>query len=232
MSHCPLRQHRQPCRARPSNPPAPCSFCSALLLLHLHAAAAGVVCICRNFVSRLRLPPPHAAVAAAAAVLCVCRHFIALLSLLQKVWYVLGSKWWQLWRAFVRFDDEKEPPPSAAATESATPCSMDEDGVLVKAEDVAGVVVKADTNEHRVAELSLEEGGDSSSGGERESSYTERAGPGPIDNRTLGEGRELRETLVSRSADARCVCKTVCGFRRLGPQAGQRREPLQTFSVK
>ncbi|CAN0153654.1 unnamed protein product, partial [Ectocarpus sp. 4 AP-2014] len=78
------------------------------------------------------------------------------------VWYVLGSKWWQLWRAFVRFDDTKEPPPSAAVTESATPSSMDEDGVLVKAEDVAGVAVKADTNEHRVAELSLEEGGNSS----------------------------------------------------------------------
>ncbi|CAM9505947.1 unnamed protein product, partial [Ectocarpus sp. 12 AP-2014] len=114
-----------------------------------------------------------------------------------QVWYVLGSKWWQLWRAFVRFDDIKEPPPSAAATESATPSSMDEDGVLVKAEDVAGVAVKADTNEHRVAELSLEEGGNSSDGGgERAPSFTERAGPGPIDNRTLGEGRELRETLM------------------------------------
>ncbi|CAN0010192.1 unnamed protein product, partial [Ectocarpus sp. 8 AP-2014] len=80
-----------------------------------------------------------------------------------QVWYVLGSKWWQLWRAFVRFDNTKEPPPpAAAATESATPSSMDEDGVLVKAEDVAGVAVKADTNEHRVAELSLEEGGNSS----------------------------------------------------------------------
>ncbi|CAN0143810.1 unnamed protein product, partial [Ectocarpus fasciculatus] len=83
-----------------------------------------------------------------------------------QVWYVLGSKWWQLWRAFVRFDDEKEPPPPAAAetAEPAAPSSMDEDGVLVKAEDVAGVVGKADTNEHRVAELSLEEGGTISSG--------------------------------------------------------------------
>lgn len=133
----------------------------------------------------------------------------------MKVWYVLGSKWWQLWRAFVRFDDEKEPPPPAAAetAEPAAPSSMDEDGVLVKAEDVAGVVGKADTNEHRVAELSLEEGGTSSSGGERGgSSYTERAGPGPIDNRTLGEGRELRETLVSHSAYGHRVCKerVVC----------------------
>ncbi|CAN0165338.1 unnamed protein product, partial [Scytosiphon promiscuus] len=106
-----------------------------------------------------------------------------------QVWYVLGSKWWQLWQAYVRFGEQAaaEPaptppgggdslaptptagsaPPAAAASAAAdsrsnsNSSSMDEDGVMVKAEQEAGygVVVKADANEHRVAGLSLEEEG-------------------------------------------------------------------------
>lgn len=98
---------------------------------------------------------------------------------------------------------------------------MDEDGVLVKAEDgccagAGGVGTdndngngngskpeetnqKAATNEHRVAELSLDEGG-GGGGIVAAAAGSERAGPGPIDNRTLGEGRELREGMVSHPA--------------------------------
>lgn len=95
---------------------------------------------------------------------------------------------------------------------------MDEDGVLVKAEEDGLVVVaaaaaaeggsesvtvKAENNEHRVAELSLDEGngiGGGIGGGEPakvEPESPERAGPGPIDNGSLGKGRELREGMVS-----------------------------------
>lgn len=80
---------------------------------------------------------------------------------------------------------------------------MDKDGVLVKTEQEGyGVVVKADASEHRVAGLSLEEQG---GGGPAkvEAEQPERAGPGPIDNRALGEGRELREGMV-RSFGGRC----------------------------
>ncbi|CAM9501782.1 unnamed protein product, partial [Hapterophycus canaliculatus] len=118
-----------------------------------------------------------------------------------QVWYVLGSKWWQLWQAHVRFGEPTTSAPPAAESPSkrSSSSSMDEDGVLVKAEQEGyGVVVKADANEHRVAGLSLEESGGGGGGGpvKVEAEQPERAGPGPIDNRALGQGRELREDMM------------------------------------
>lgn len=141
----------------------------------------------------------------------------------------MGSKWWQLWKAYVRYDEQEAspaaPPPAAAETGAGAPrspsnsSSMDEDGVLVKAEEVGGagagagdldvvaaeasesVTVKAENNEHRVAELSLEEGGGFGGGtpAKVEPEASGRAGgPGPIDNGSLLEGRELREGMVSK----------------------------------
>ena len=176
---------------------------------------------------RLRLPPNF--------VFCL----VATIEKRQRtqVWYVLGSKWWQLWKAYVRFDEQT--PPAAAAATAPSPAavatsrspsnssSMEEDGVLVKAEEDGLVVVaaegggesvtvKAENNEHRVAELSLDEGGGDgvSVTMKADQELAQRAGPGPINNQSLGEGRELREGMVSYFTFCRraCTCPGYMGL--------------------
>ena len=83
----------------------------------------------------------------------------------HKAWYVLCSKWWQLWRAYVRYDEKADAdgedarpltpttPQAEGQGASAAPLpSPEADGVMVTKMAVEGA------NEHGVAELSLEEG--------------------------------------------------------------------------
>lgn len=93
-----------------------------------------------------------------------------------QVWYVLCSKWWQLWKDYVRFDEKpstaadgssaKHPTPSTAAAAAAaaaggaggvSPAKATAAGYVGDVGGVAKVATER-ANEHRVAELSLEEG--------------------------------------------------------------------------